>query len=293
MSPKNSTLSLAILSSVLVLMLFALGAYTYSDYRQDKVTERELAVQKTAMESELAEMVTKYDNVQALNGVIDGHLVEAKQRIVRLLDTIRLNEPKLQLLMKFRREIELLKNEKIRLFAINDSLLNENNKMKLDLNEQDLVINKTEDLKNILIKENKKLLSLVSNNKKIRFSSLTAQALRIKNSGKTLSTGKYKKTDAIKACFKIKENSSSTRENKNIYVKILNPDNELLGDIITRKFNDEEIKYSAEKQVFYSREELRVCFHIKPDKDKIIPGTYTFQLFQDHALKGASTFKLD
>lgn len=274
-------------------MLFALGAYTYSDYRQDKVTERELAVQKTAMESELAEMVTKYDNVQALNGVIDGHLVEAKQRIVRLLDTIRLNEPKLQLLMKFRREIELLKNEKIRLFAINDSLLSENNKMKLDLNEQDLVINKTEDLKNILIKENKKLLSLVSNNKKIRFSSLTAQALRIKNSGKTLSTGKYKKTDAIKACFKIKENSSSTRENKNIYVKILNPDNELLGDIITRKFNDEEIKYSAEKQVFYSREELRVCFHIKPDKDKIIPGTYTFQLFQDHALKGASTFKLD
>ena len=274
-------------------MLFALGAYTYSDYRQDKVTERELALQKTAMESELTDMVTKYDNVQALNGVIDGHLVEAKQRIVRLLDTIRLNEPKLQLLMKFRREIELLKNEKIRLFAINDSLLTENNKMKLDLNEQDLVINKTEDLKNILISENKKLLSLVSNNKKIRFSSLTAQAIRIRNNGKTLSTGKYKKTDAIKACFKIKENSSSTRENKNIYIKILNPNNELLGDVITRTFNDEKIKYSAEKQVFYSREELKVCFHIKPNEDKIIPGTYTFQLYQDHALKGASTFKLD
>lgn len=274
-------------------MLFALGAYTYSDYRQDKVTESELALQKTAMESELAEMVTKYDNVQALNGVIDGHLVEAKQRIVRLLDTIRLNEPKLQLLMRFRREIELLKNEKIRLFAINDSLLTENNKMKLDLNEQDLVINKTEDLKNILISENKKLLSLVSNNKKIRFSSLTAQAIRIKNNGKTFITGKYKKTDAIKACFKIKENSSSTRENKNIYIKILNPDNELLGDVITREFNNEKIKYSAEKQVFYSRDELKVCFHIKPNEDKVIPGTYTFQLFQDHALKGASTFKLD
>ena len=293
MSPKNSTLSLAILSSVLVLMLFALGAYTYSDYRQDKVTERELALQKSAMESELADMVTKYDNVQALNGVIDGHLVEAKQRIVRLLDTIRLNEPKLQLLMKFRREIELLKNEKIRLFAINDSLLMENNKMKVDLNEQDLVINKTEDLKNILIKENKKLLSLVSNNKKIRFSSLTAQAIRIRKNGKTLSTGKYKKTDAIKACFKIKENPSSTRENKNIYIKILNPNNELLGDVITREFNEEKIKYSAEKQVYYSREELKVCFHIKPNEDKIVPGTYTFQLFQDHALKGASTFKLD
>ena len=274
-------------------MLFALGAYTYKDYRQDKVDEMELALQKTAMESELADMVTKYENVQALNGVIDGHLVEAKQRIVRLLDTIRLNEPKLQLLMRFRREIELLKNEKIRLFAINDSLLTENNKMKLDLNEQDLVINKTEDLKNILIKENKKLLSLVSNNKKIRFSSLTAQAIRIKKNGKTLSTGKFKKTDAIKACFKSKENPASTRENKNVYIKILNPNNELLGKVITREFNDEEIKYSAEKQVYYSREELKVCFHIKPDQEKIIPGTYTFQLFQDHALKGASTFKLD
>ena len=293
MSPKNSTLSLAILSSVLMLMLFALGVYTYNDYRQDQVNDRELSIQKKAMESELADMVTKYENVQALNGVIDGHLVEAKQRIVRLLDTIRLNEPKLQLLMRFRREIELLKSEKIRLFTINDSLLTENNKMKVDLNQQDLVINKTEDLKNILINENKKLLSLVSNNKKIRFSSLTAQAIRIKNSGKTLTTRKYKKTDAIKACFKIKENPSSTKENKNIYIKLLNPNNELLGDVITRTFNDEEIKYSAEKQVFYSRQELKVCFHIKPDEDKVIPGTYTFQLFQDHALKGASTFKLD
>jgi len=274
-------------------MLFGLGAYTYSDYRQDQIDEKELALQKKAMESELADMVTKYDNVEALNGGIDGHLDEAKQRIVKLLDTIRLNEPKLQLLMKFRREIELLKSEKIRLFSINDSLLTENNKMKVDLSEQDLVINKTEDLKNILINENKKLLSLVSNNKKIRFSSLTAQAIRIRKSGKTSVTNRYKRTDAIKACFKIKENPSSTRENKTIYVKLINPNNELLGDVIERVFNEDTIQYSAEKQVYYTREELKVCFHIKPDEEKIIEGTYTFQLFQDHALKGASTFKLD
>ena len=293
MSPKNSTISLAILSSVLVLMLFALGAYTYRDYREDQIDEKGLNIQKELMESELADMITKYDNVQALNGVIDGHLVEAKQRIVRLLDTIRLNEPKLQLLMKFRRELELLKTEKIRLFTINDSLLTENTKMKGDLDEQDLVINKSEDLKKILINENKKLLSLVSNNKKIRFSSLTAQAIRIRKNGKTSVTSRYKRTDAIKACFKIKENPSSTRENKNIYVKLINPNNELMGDVIERVFNDDTIQYSAEKQVYYAREELKVCFHIKPDEEKIIEGIYTFQLFQDHALKGASTFKLD
>ena len=122
MSPKNSTISLAILSAVLVLMLFALGAYTYNDYRQDKIDESELAIRKQEMEKELADMVTKYENVQALNGVIDGHLLEAKQRIVRLLDTIRMNEPKLQLLIRFRREIELLKSQKTRLFSINDSI---------------------------------------------------------------------------------------------------------------------------------------------------------------------------
>jgi len=293
MSPKNSTLSLAVLSSVLVLMLFALGAYTYNDYRQDKLDEKELAIQKKAMESELSEMVTNYENVQALNGVIDGHLLEAKLRIVSLLDTIRMNEPKLHLLMKFRRDIELLKTEKERLFTINDSLLTENNKMKLDLNEQDLVINNTENLKNILIKENKKLLSLVSNNKKIRFSSLTAQAIRIKKNGKTSITSKFKRTDAIKACFKIKENASSTKENKNVYIKVINPNSELLGNVIKRVFNGDTIEYSAEKKVFYSKEELRVCFHIKPDEEKLVAGTYTFQLFQDHALKGASTFKLE
>lgn len=293
MSPRNSTISLAILSAVLVLMLFALGAYTYNDYRQDKINESELAIQKQEMEKELADMVTKYENVQALNGVIDGHLLEAKQRIVRLLDTIRMNEPKLQLLIKFRREIELLKNQKARLFSINDSIKVENAKMKEDLVKQDIAVNKEKDIKKILIKENKKLLTLVSSNTKIRFSSLSAHAVRIKKSGKIAATTKYKKTDAIKTCFKIRENPTSVKEHKNIYIKILNPENKLLGNIIEKEFEGNILQYSAEKKVFYSRDELKVCFNIKPDKKEIIEGTYTFQLFQDHILKGAYTFKLE
>ena len=117
--------------------------------------------------------------------------------------------------------------------------------------------------------------------------------MRIRKSGKISSTTKFKKTNTIKACFKIKENPSSVKENKNIYIKILNPENELIGDVIQREFNGDTIFYSAEKKVFYSRDELKVCFHVKPDKEQIIEGTYTFQLFQDHVLKGASTFKLD
>lgn len=211
MSPKNSTISLVILSIVLLLMLFGLAAYTYNDYRQDKIDARELALQKQKMEKELADMVTKYENVQALNGVIDSHLLEAKQRIVRLLDTIRMNEPKLQLLMRFRREIEVLKSEKARLFSIKDSLVADNKKMKVDIDEKVIVIDKQKDMKNVLIEENKKLLSLVSNNKKIRFSSLTAQAMRIRKSGKISSTTKFKKTNTIKACFKIKDESKRGR----------------------------------------------------------------------------------
>ena len=44
-------------------MLFGLGAYTYSDYRQDQIDEKELALQKKAMESELADMDVVIDLV--------------------------------------------------------------------------------------------------------------------------------------------------------------------------------------------------------------------------------------
>ena len=300
MSLRSSTIPLIVLSSILVITLLGLGAYTYKDYRQDQLEEKELAIQKKAMMAELSAMVTKYENVQALNGAIDGHLIDAKKRIVRLLDTVRMNEPKLRLLLKFRSDIELLKDEKEKLFRINDSLIYENNQMKKNLDEQDLVIskkdlklNKSENLKKILINENKKLLSLVSDSKKITFSSLKARALRIKKNRKIVGTNKIKKTDVIKACFRMKENIYSKNDSKNIFIKIKNPKGELLGDTIGIKFNNEIISYSAEKEVFYSKEEIKVCFSVKPDEDKLIPGKYRFELFEEHLLKGTSTFKLE
>ena len=284
---------LIVLSSILVIMLLVLGAYTYKDYRQDQLEEKELALQKKEMVAELTAMVSKYENVQALNGVIDGHLLDAKKRIVKLLDTVRSHEPKLRLLLKYRSNIEVLKDEKQKLFRINDSLLSENNKMKLNLNEQDLELNKSKKFKKILIKENKKLLSLVSDSKQVYFTNMSINAIKIKKNRKLVNTKKVKKTDVLKACFRMKENIYFENDSKNIFIKVLNPKGELLGKTVGVEFEGQTIEYSAKKEVFYSKEEIKVCFNVKPKEENLIPGKYTFELFEDHLLKETTTLKLE
>ncbi|WP_040472462.1 hypothetical protein [Aquimarina agarivorans] len=293
MSPKTSTISLSILSSVLAIMLLGLAAYTYNDYKEHLLNKQDLAKEKLAMESELSLLVEKYENVQALNSVMDNHLIESKKRIIRLLDTIRSNEPKLQLLIKFRREISALKEEKLKLFRINDSITRENNLMKGNLNKAANALSKSKNIQQKLSKENTKLTSIVHKKKELAFAKLTGKGVRIKGN-REISTSKAKKTEQIKTCFTIMDNIYSLREDKVVYLKLLNPNNVLLGDFVQEDYQGDVIAYSTKQFVPYKNEQVEHCVTLKIDTRYLIYGTYTLQLFSsEHELKKTTKFKLD
>ncbi|WP_010182023.1 hypothetical protein [Aquimarina agarilytica] len=293
MSPKSSTISLSILSSVLAILLLGLAAYTYNDYKQHLLNNEDLAKEKLAMESELSLLVEKYENVQALNSVMDNHLIESKKRIVRLLDTIRSNEPKLQLLIKFRREISALKEEKLRLFHINDSLARENDLIKGNLNKTANALNQSKNLQKKLSKENTKLTSIVHKKKELAFANLKGEAVRVKGN-REYGTKKAKKAQRIKICFTIMDNIYSIREDKLVYLKLLNPNNVLLGDFVQEDFQGDVIAYSSKQFVPYKNEQVDHCVSIKIDTRYLTYGTYTLQLFSaEHELKKTTTFRLD
>ncbi len=293
MSPKSSTISLSILSSVLAILLLGLGAYTYNDYKEHLLNNEDLAKEKLAMESELSLLVEKYENVQALNSVMDNHLIESKKRIVRLLDTIRSNEPKLQLLIKFRREISELKEEKLRLFHINDSLARENDLIKGNLTKTATALNQSKNLRKKLSKENTKLTSIVHKKKELAFANLKGEGVRIKGN-REYSTKKAKKTERVKICFTIKDNIYSIREDKVVYLKLLNPNNVLLGDFVQEDYKGDVIAYSSKQFVPYKNEQVDHCVTIKIDTRYLIYGTYNLQLYSsEHELKKTTQFRLD
>ena len=293
MSNKNSTLYLAILSSILAILLFVLGAYTYFDYRQHQLDEQELINAKSELTAQLEELKEKYENVEALNGVMDEHLVEAKKRIVNLLDTIRFNEPKIQMLLKLRSELDFLEAEKARLYQVQDSLVENIMKKDIEISEKDMYLTKAENYKKALIKENEKLFTQISKNKKLNFFALEAEGIRIKSNGSTLSSSRYKRVDAIKACFKVLENNLADKGDRPIRIKLYNPKGKVIGKTIVRNNDGEDVTYSKEKTIDYSGKEMNVCFFINPDKEEMSSGLYTVKIYDNHKLTNSTSFVLN
>ena len=292
MSPKNSTISLTVLSTILAVLLLGLGAYTYYDYKQDVLDDQDLVKEKLAMEEELAQLVEKYENVQVLNSVMDNHLIESKKRIVNLLDTIRSNEPKLRLLIRFRKEMEILKQEKLRLFRLNDSIMRENEQIKLTLDEASSELNKSKDIRRILVNENKKLNTIVSRNRILSFANLKGEGIRTRGSGKELITDKIKKIDRIKVCFTIRDNPYSLKETKKIFLRVYNPKNQLLGKLVAEEFEGKQYEYSSKISLFYRNQQVNSCSSIAVDPDMLQTGSYTIQLYENHELRNTSYFFL-
>ncbi len=293
MNSKNNTLFLAILSTILALLLLILGGYTYYNHQQQYIEEEELQEQQDEMIDELNQLVNKYDNLRALNGTMDKHLVTAKKRIASLLDTIKFTEPKLRLLLRLKTEIELLEIEKNRLAEINDSLIRDNRRKKEHIDIQKLQLTKAESYRKLLIEENKKSFTQVAQKVNLKYSKISNDAIHIKKSnGSTTNTNRSKKVDAFKTCFKIFKEPKSKEQRLSLSIKVMDPSGKLLGKKIEEFHNGNKITYSDKKVVNYSGDDLNVCFLVTTPNENLIKGYYLIEIYEDHELKANSRLRL-
>src|SRR5690606_40391451 len=95
--------------------------------------------EKAVIEDELNDLIIKYDEAIATNQVMDQNLVDARQRIAALLDSVKDSEANLVLISRYRREINTLRNEKDRLFKVVDSLSNQNRMLESAIDSTNVV----------------------------------------------------------------------------------------------------------------------------------------------------------
>ncbi|HSP83514.1 MAG TPA: hypothetical protein VLN72_07260, partial [Gillisia sp.] len=136
---KNNT-ALKILTGILAVALIALGIYTVKFYNEEKENKAILQKEKAVIEDELNDLIVKYDEAIATNEVMDQDLVDARQRIAVLLDSVKDSDANLVLISRYRREIGALKSEKDRLFRVVDSLSNQNRLLASTIDSTNMVL---------------------------------------------------------------------------------------------------------------------------------------------------------
>ena len=183
------------------------------------------------------------------------------------------------MIQRYKVEIGRLKNERIALFRKADSLIAANNRLVVERDSTNTVLNETIKVVDSVNMENQALSETVAKGSTVRATDLRGEAVIVRNSGKVVDTRRSSRADKIRACFQLAPNAIAEAGDRTFYVQVLNPKNNVLGDKAILNFENGVLNYSKSVNVFYENEELDVCAMIDAKEDYLIEGRYVINVF--------------
>ncbi|WP_299225396.1 hypothetical protein [uncultured Psychroserpens sp.] len=278
----------------LIVAVTILSVYSFTNYQSIKAHQQFLEQEKKLVENELSQMITRYDDVSVSNDLISSQLEEAKRDTRLALDSLAMLRSDLSVVAKFKNQLYNIKLKNKSLFKTIDSLneVNENLKKEKLLAYNEL--KKQRKTNTSLLKENEDL------NKSIEKGALlTANSFEAKSYaqlfGSKRATKRAKKVQHIEVCFTLAENSLTEQGEKELYIQIVNPQNNVLADKGAITFGSSSLIYSSKKIVNYNNEVLDICIDVEADKDErpLTKGTYFINIFNKDRKLGSTEVKLN
>jgi len=289
---ENNSGKFKILIGVLSVLLIALAVYTVTLFNDNKSRISTLETQKSTIETELEDLIANYDEVIQDNELKDKDLLAARERISVLLDSVKDAEANVALIERYRSEISKLKQERTLLFRKADSLIAVNQRLA---SERDSTFTELENTRIVMDSVNMENMAMNETIKKaavVKATDLRGEAVIIRNSGKVVDTRRASRADKIRACFTLAPNAVAPKGDRTLYVQVINPKNNVMGDKAVKQFEDQNLTYSASTSVFYENEELDVCILVNATDADLVDGRYIVNLFDGETQIATSSMEL-
>lgn len=292
MANEKSNNALKILTGVLAVALIALAIYTVKFYNEEQETQELLRKEKAVIEGELNDLIVKYDEAIAENEGLDSELVAARERIVALRDSVQDMEANLALISRYRQEVSNLKAEKEELFKVVDSLSSQNRMLITEIDSTNNVLLERTRVSDSLKAQTQTMANQINRASQLKVSNLRGEGVIERNSGRLVENDRTRRVDKIRTCFTITPNALAEAGEKDIYVQVYNPNNNLVGDQIAVQHEGGVMVYSAATKVYYENDELDVCILANTVEENLIEGSYKVLVYNGANLIGATTFSL-
>ncbi len=292
MNTEENNNKFKIIVGILTLLLIVLAVYTVTLYNDNKDTVTILEDQKSDIELELQELIANYDEVIQDNEIKDKDLLEARERIEDLLASVKDSKANITLIRRYKSEIGKLKDERTLLFKKADSLIAVNKLIVAERDNAFLELDETIKVVDSVKEENKTMAGKIKAGSVVRAIDLVGAGVIVRSSGKIIDTQRSKRADKIRACFALIPNAIAEKGDRILYIQVINPKNNLLGEKGILQFENGTLNYSASTKVFYENEELDVCSMVDANEEDLIKGIYTINVFDGAKLIATSTMTL-
>ena len=281
-----------ILIGLLVVLLVSLAGYTYTLIQQNKETVLFLEADKAEVQKELEALVVSYNEILQDNKLKDKDLIAARDRIIVLLDSVKDYKANLSIITRYKAQVKGLKNERTQLFKRADSLLIVTQRLAVEKDSTTAVLIKTIKVVDSVTTANTQLFNSLEKGALIGISNLDATAIIVRKGGKIKETKRANRADKIRVCYTIAPNTLAQAGDRVLYVQVINPDNNIIGDKSNITFGQDLLTYSKSESVFYENQALDVCAIVGTAGQDVLKGLYTINIFDAQRQIGSTTLML-
>ena len=288
-----------LVESIVIVILIILLIISLVNTRTVIINNDKTTSEKLHLQSELDSLMAQHQAIKTSYGVLSDSLMKKDS-------VIQKNAKEIQNLLavqydygKVKRKLELLRGiaqSYVRqidsLYQVNESLTQENVKIKGDLSQE-----KNKNLN--LSKNNDSLTRQVNQAAVLKAYNVSSLGLHLKSGGKKEEeTAKASRVDKVKICFTLPENKLTRPGMKTIYIRIARPDKLIITkgseDVYSFMYQGQKLQYSIKKEIDYQNATTNICmFWEKADKEKAaMKGVYHVSVFCDDYEIGQSSFEL-
>jgi len=107
----NNNRSLKVILSIAVLLLVGTAFYSYSLYNESAETKKQLTEEKALVLKDLNNMAAQFDVAIGENEVANQKLVEARERIKGLMDSLKVSDNNVRSLWRYKKKFLALQKE--------------------------------------------------------------------------------------------------------------------------------------------------------------------------------------
>ena len=291
-APQASNKKLIYIISAVAVVLIAVVFVMYLQNRKEyKAVVEEMTEEKVLLTEEFQTLALDYDSLQSNNDTLNLMLEQEREKISHLIEEIKtIKATNASKIREYKKELTSLRSV-MRNFVVQIDSLNQRNQELSEENQQyKKQVNKIQDSYNELEKQKETLAKKVDIASKLETYNYEVEGLNSKDR----ETKKARNVSKIRVCFTIQKNITAPIGEKNVYLRILRPDEALLVRSLDDKFEyeEEEINFSARRVIEYGGEELDVCIFYQADEGELLPGTYTADIFADGFNIGTTSFEL-
>jgi predicted RNase H-like nuclease (RuvC/YqgF family) len=292
---SNNKKQQSIVIALAILLLLALVKIGI-DYSTNKsltadnmAKQEELTETYFSLDSVSSELDKRIQTITELGGEIDT-LLKVKEQLEKEKEAIRTRSNReigqLKARVEGYRELLVAQDEEItKLRAINEKLLTENTGLKEEKNELTASIRDLNQSKN-------KLEEKVALASQLKVENMVIAAVNSRGK-ETIGEFKNRQIESIKVTFNIAENKVAPVDGKDVLVRIVAPDGNVLFDVTrgsgTFMFDNREMYFTAKQEILFDNTRQKLSFLYKKGSEYAL-GIHKVEVYTDGYLMGAGSF---